>query len=183
MTITRRPRFLVISASLKSDSRSSVLARLIQSRLLDATRMVDWLDLRALNLPHCNAGDCYEQPDVQEVSQLVRAADGIALAAPVYNYDLGSAAKNLVELTGRAWTEKVVGFACAAGGSGSYMAPMQLANSLMLDFRAWILPRFVYATGRDFEELEPLTPLPPILERVDVFTQELIRATEALRHD
>ena len=30
------------------------------------------------------------------------------------------------------------------------MSIMALANSLMLDFRCVIVPRFVYATGRDF---------------------------------
>jgi len=40
---------------------------------------------------------------------------------------------------------------CVAGGRSSYMAVMNLANSLMLDFRCLIVPRFVYATGDDFE--------------------------------
>jgi hypothetical protein len=31
------------------------------------------------------------------------------------------------------------------------MSVMSFANSLMLDFRCWIVPRFVYATGGDFE--------------------------------
>ena len=44
----------------------------------------------------------------------------------------------------------VVGFLCAAGGLGSYMSIMSLANSLMLDFRTVIVPRFVYATGDAF---------------------------------
>ncbi len=66
---------------------------------------------------------------------------------PIYNYGINAAAKNVVELTGRdAWTGKVVGFVCAAGGHGSFMSVMPLANSLMLDFRCIIVPRFVYAT-------------------------------------
>ena len=72
------------------------------------------------------------------------------IATPIYNYNVSSSAKNLVELTGKAWTDKVVGFLCAAGGRGSYMGCMGLANSLMLDFRSLILPRFVYATGDPF---------------------------------
>jgi FMN reductase len=32
----------------------------------------------------------------------------------------------------------------------SYMSIMMLANSLMLDFRSVIVPRFVYATGAAF---------------------------------
>jgi FMN reductase len=56
----------------------------------------------------------------------------------------------LIELTGDSWEDKVVGFLCAAGGASSYMSLMSLANSLMLDFRCLIIPRFVYATRSDF---------------------------------
>ena len=112
--------------------------------------------------------------------ELIRSSQGILLAAPVYNYDLGSAVKNLVELTGQAWTEKVVGFLCAAGGQGSYMAPMQLANSLMLDFRVLVLPRFVYATGEHFQNDE-ISDL-EIKERTDDLVDELIRITLAVQH-
>ena len=56
----------------------------------------------------------------------------------------------MIELTGKKWENKVVGFACAAGGRSSYMSVMGIANSLMLDFRCLIVPRFVFATGDDF---------------------------------
>ena len=45
-----------------------------------------------------------------------------------------------------------MGFICAAGGKGSYMSPMSFMNSLMLDFRCIIIPRFVYADGDSFDE-------------------------------
>ena len=72
----------------------------------------------------------------------------------IYNFDASSALKNLIELTGESWDDKIVGFLCAAGGSLSYMSVMSLANSLMLDFRCLIIPRFVFATGSDFEDLQ-----------------------------
>jgi len=81
---------------------------------------------------------------------MVGRADGILLATPIYNYDVSAATKNLVELTGKGWEGKVAGFLCTAGGQGSYMSVMALANSLMLDFRTVIVPRFVYATGAAF---------------------------------
>ena len=56
----------------------------------------------------------------------------------------------MIELTGKAWTDKVVGFLVAAGGTNSYMSVMGFANSLMLDFRCLIAPRFVYGTGEAF---------------------------------
>ena len=47
---------------------------------------------------------------------------------------------------------RTVGFLCAAGGQRSYMSILSFANSLLLDFRCWIVPRFVYAIGSDFED-------------------------------
>jgi FMN reductase len=73
-------------------------------------------------------------------------ADDFVVATPIYNYEVGGATRNLIALGGSAFRDKVVGV-CAAGGQRPYMSVMALANSLMLDFRSVIVPRFVYATG------------------------------------
>jgi FMN reductase len=61
----------------------------------------------------------------------------------------------------------------------SYMSVMAYANSLMLDFRSVIIPRFVYATGNAFDGDIPADPR--IVERVEQVAAELIRFTTALR--
>src|ERR1043166_5008958 len=98
---------------------------------------------------------------------------------PVYYYDVAAAAKNLFELTGSAWEVKVVGVLCAGGGMSSYMSVMAFANSLMLDFRCVIIPRFVYATGRAFEgdDLKDKE----VGERIEELADELMKFTKALR--
>jgi FMN reductase len=73
----------------------------------------------------------------------------------------------------------VVGFLCAAGGMSSYMSVMAYANSLMLDFRSVIIPRFVYATGPAFKDDE-ITDA-KVTERIRQVAQELVRFTNALR--
>ena len=108
------------------------------------------IDLRQHPLPLCGTDIAYDDPVVAKIRQIVGAASAIILTAPIYNYDVNAAAKNLIELTGKRWENKVVGFACAAGGRSSYMSVMGIANSLMLDFRCLIVPRFVFATGDDF---------------------------------
>ena len=95
---------------------------------------------------------CYDNPKVKELSQLVKESKSIIIASPIYMYDLNAAAKNFMELTGRAWTKKIVGFICAAGGKGSYMSVTSYMNSLMLDFRCIVIPRFVYTDGSGFDE-------------------------------
>lgn len=110
---------------------------------------VEIIDLADIRLPFCDAGEAYQSEDVAVLRDALRRASGVLMAVPVYNYGVNAAAKNLIELTGDAWNEKPVGFLCAAGGRSSYMSVLGLANSLMLDFRCWIVPRFVYATAED----------------------------------
>lgn len=143
---------ILISASLNSDSNSRVLAQEAKRVLEQEGQEVTLLDLRDHPLPLCDGGEAYGHPNVALLARLVRAADAVLIATPIYNYHSTAVVKNLIELTGRAWENKVVGFLCAAGGMGSYMSIMGLANSLMLDFRSVIVPRFVYATGEVFEE-------------------------------
>ena len=143
--------YLVISASLNPGSRSRILARACLEELESSDRAANWFDLADHPLPICDGATAYGHPNVQKLTAMIDSATAVFLAAPVYNYDVNSAAKNAVELTGKAWTGKVVSMMLAAGGQGSYMAAMGLANSLMLDFRCLIVPRFIYTTGDSFE--------------------------------
>jgi len=115
----------------------------------------EFVDLREVEMPLC-AGVEAESATLDELREKIRGASAVIVAAPIYNYDVNAAAKNLVEMTGAAWREKVVGFLCAAGGRSSYMSLMGFANSLMLDFRCWIVPRFVYAAGKEGDVQTPL---------------------------
>lgn len=139
---------IVISTSLNPHSRSRVLAEAARSALQAQGAEAELLDIARLQLPLCDAGSCYAHPDVQACAERIKAAKAILLATPVYNYDVNAAAKNLIELTGRSWQEKVVGLIASAGGQGSYMSLLGLGNSLMLDFRCVIIPRFVFATEK-----------------------------------
>jgi FMN reductase len=172
-------RYLVVSTSGNPDSNSRRMGRIAFRNLEKANVPCAWLDISELELPLCDADTCYAKPGSQTVGKAIKASDGILLATPVYNYDVSAAAKNLVELTGSAWEDKVVGFLCAAGGMSSYMSVMAFANSLMLDFRCVIIPRFVYATGRAFEgdELKDKE----VDERIAELTAELVRFTQRLR--
>ena len=172
-------KYLVVSTSGNPDSNSRRMGQIAFRHLEKAKVPCAWLDISQLDLPLCDADACYTQPGSQTVSKAIETADGILLATPVYNYDVSAAAKNLVELTGSAWEDKVVGFLCAAGGMNSYMSVMAFANSLMLDFRSVIIPRFVYATGRSFEgdDLKDME----VGERIAELANELVRFTEGLR--
>jgi FMN reductase len=172
-------RHLVISTSGNPNSNSRRMGRLAFEYLQKASADCEWLDLRELDLPLCDADKCYGAADARKLNAAINAADGILVASPVYNYDMSASAKNMIELTGKAWEDKIVGFLCAAGGMSSYMSVMAYANSLMLDFRCVIIPRFVYATGSAFDGDTPADP--KIVGRIEQVAAELMRFTKALR--
>lgn len=172
---------LVISCSLNPASKSRILAREAHRVLTAAGQPTAWLDLRDLPLPFCDDRAAYADPNVAQAQAAIGAATGILLAVPIYNYYASAAAKNLIELTGNAWDNKVVGFACAAGGDRSYMSVMALANHLMLDFRCTIVPRFVYALEPDFSAETIVSA--DIVRRTAELARELTRYGRALGAD
>jgi NAD(P)H-dependent FMN reductase len=135
------------------------------------------VDLRECPLPFCDGEAAYGHPDVLNLSKAISEARVIILATPIYNFDASATLKNLIELTGESWDDKIVGFLCAAGGSRSYMSVVSLANSLMLDFRCLIIPRFVFATGDDFEDWQLSSA--ELRERI----QRLAAASTRIRND
>jgi NAD(P)H-dependent FMN reductase len=173
------PKYLVISTSGNSESNSRIMGRVAFDHLQQQKADCQWIDISGLDLPLCDADKCYLNVSAQELKKAIDAADGMIVAAPVYNYDVSAAAKNMIELTGSAWEDKVVGFLCAAGGMSSYMSVMAYANSLMLDFRTIIIPRFVYATGDAFDGDKLIDK--KVGQRIHQVADELVRFTAALR--
>ena len=172
-------RYLVISTSGNPSSNSRVMGKAAFSYLKKAKMDCNWIDLAEMGLPICDANACYAHPSARKLDRAVRAAQGIIVAAPVYNYDVSASAKNMIELTGSSWEDKIVGFLCAAGGMTSYMSVMAYANSLMLDFRCVVIPRFVYATGKAFEDNQITDE--KVVDRIEQVARELVRFTDALR--
>ena len=170
--------YLLISTSLRAASRSRVLAETMAHRYAELGATHKLLDLRDYTLPLCDGEAAYDHPHVETLVGFISSARVIMVATPVYNYDANAAVKNLVELTGGAWENKIVGFLCAAGGASSYMSIMSLANSLMLDFRCLIIPRFIYAQGDDFTAARQ--PAPAILERVNQLADASMKIKNAV---
>lgn len=170
---------LIVSCSLHAASKSRQLASELESfwRSNDAIEVAT-LDLRSLGLPPCDGGPSYAHPATEQLQSAFTEADAVVFAVPIYNYDINSAAKNAIELAGRQLTDKVAGFLCAAGGHRSYMSVMAAANSLMLDFRTIIIPRFVYAGGDDIPDGGELSD--EIRKRVAQFGEEFLRLALAI---
>ncbi len=170
----RTPLLLpVISSSLDPDSRSRALALRAAESIQDAGHKAVFVDLAEANLPAFDNSASFDGARVREIHELIRTADAVVLASPVYNWGLGSNLKNLIESTGAtgdgqhtaAWFDKVVTFICAGGLPHSYMGYTALAGAMMLDFKCVVNPYAVYSTDRDWET--PDAPSAHLLDRLE----------------
>ena len=150
---------LIIATSLNPNSKGRLLADHAFATLRERypNLPAEIIDLREIDpLPIAGSPQAWEaHTHLEALKARLLKATHVLLAVPVYNYGAGSAVKNLIELmvlNDGDMGGKTVGFLCSAGGPRSYMSILGLANSLMLDFRCWIVPRFVYATGQDFQD-------------------------------
>ena len=166
--------YLVISTSLRKGSRSKIMAKALSDTIND----VEFFDLQNNPLPMCDGDKCYDLPEVIDFREKVKNAKGIIMAIPIYNFNVSSGAKNIIELGGKMLYDKVFGFICAAGGKSSYMSVMSFANSLMIDYRCFIIPKFVFATKSDFNENQITNQ--DIKERINELSNDLIRISNAL---
>ena len=167
---------LVISCSLNKNSKSKFMAKYAYDLYCKDAKFID---LQDVEMPFCDGKDCYDSPIVKKLNKMIKDTKSIIIASPIYNYDLSAVAKNLMELTGRSWTNKVVGFICAAGGRGSYMSVTSYMNSLMLDFRCIIIPRFVYTDGTGFDQNHSIQPL--VKERIEELVDLSISLSNNIR--
>ena len=140
-------RVLVVSTSLSEESSSKLLCR----------HAADFLSSKGIFVKHESLEDYHVLPygmDGSEGLETLREAfdeaNGILFGFPVYNYSMNSSLKAAIEHFGHSMNDKVIGLMMSAGGRASYMSGLAVANSLMLDFRSWVTPRFVYATKDAF---------------------------------
>ncbi|MEM7031136.1 MAG: NAD(P)H-dependent oxidoreductase [Chloroflexota bacterium] len=145
-------KVLIISCSLNPNSHSFILATQTKVELEQLEVDTQLIDLRELPLEMAGAPTAWGTPNTTMLGNAIEQADAVLMAVPIYNFDVNAAAKNVIEVTGSVWNDKLVGFLCAAGGNNSYMSIIGIANSLMLDFRCIVIPRFVYANRNDFSD-------------------------------
>lgn len=142
---------LVVSTALKPASKTATAARAVNALLAANGLSVDLVDLAVETLPQCDGASCYQHELVVAMTERVQRAALIVLCFPVYNYQPNSAAKNFIEVTNNGWRGKVVSFVANAGGERSYLAPLPLANSLMIDHGCVVVPQFLYLTPEMYD--------------------------------
>src|SRR5690242_9228814 len=132
--------YLIVSTALRPGNRTAFVANALLAAFSRVGEKAAVLDLAAVSLPLCDGGACFQHASVRAATDQVRAARAVVMCFPVYNHQANAAAKNFVEVTNDGWNGKVVGLVANGGTDRSYLAPLSLANSLMVDHRCVIVP-------------------------------------------
>lgn len=142
---------VIIATSLDPDSKSQLLARKFHALLEGRGLASELFDLRTMALPFSGTEESWSSPEARKIKAAVAESTHVVFAVPIYCYAVNAAAKNVIEIVGKAFSKKVVSFLCSAGGAASHMAVMSFANQLMLDFRSVVVPRFLYVDPSAWE--------------------------------
>jgi len=145
-------KILIFACSLNPKSKSFELADFTNKYLINKNTDVELIDLRNTPLPFCDGASCYKDEKVWAIQEKIKSANVVLFSFPIYNYEINAAGKNLIDIAGNSFLNKTIGFMAAAGGESSYMSILPTINSIMLQNRAIIIPRFVYTSYKAFDK-------------------------------
>jgi len=166
-------KIAIINTNLSPGGKADALVRAFAKACEAVSHEAEIHSLGDMSLPACDGKTCYQNKKCIALTEDLSGADAFVLVSPIYNYDLNAAAKNLIELTGSSWKEKAVGMICLAGGDRSYLAPLGFMNSLGIDYRCLVSPRFVYTNRSDFGPGQDLLAESPAHPRLAFLAYEM----------
>lgn len=124
--MTRQPKLLAFSGSLRKNSLNSLLVQVAAAGAAQAGADVTTLHLKDFPMPLYDQ-DWFDEhgfpESVLKLKALMKAADGFLIASPEYNGSLTGALKNMIDWTSRAEEgEAPLALSCFGGKTAAIMA-------------------------------------------------------------
>jgi len=145
---------MVVGAATPPGRLSSAMAELAAALAARPGIAVETVNLATTPVEMCD-GRRLEDYDARtrRVVETIAAADGVALAAPVYRASFPGVLKNLLDiLPVEALRDKPVAIVAMGGSPHHYLAVDAHLRLVLAWFGALVLPNSAYLTGRDFAE-------------------------------
>ena len=158
---------LIISSSLSKNSKSFVLCKAVQKKLLSQKVNVTFVDARNISV---NAYHHKDTDDKKWLTEVIKENDNIIIGMGIHCFSINDNLKIILDNCFENATGKFFAILCAAGGQKSYLATQHLTQICMNEWNMIQLPRIVYATSNDFNNME-LVSL-EIKKRIKIFSQE-----------
>jgi NAD(P)H-dependent FMN reductase len=141
------PPLTTVSALCGSLTSGSSTRRVLEIALEGAAEVgaqTRVIDLRDFKLPFAGLEKASEYPDVERLSSLVKASDGILWGTPEYHGSYSGALKNALDLMGfDEFRGKMIGLIGVAGGSTGAINALTHLRSVGRQLHAWVLPQQV----------------------------------------
>ncbi len=153
---------------------------------------IELLDLRDYPMPYYNEPmsptrlkDNYSDEMVKKWVEKVGEADGYIIVSPEYNHGYPAVLKNALDYPYYEWNKKAVGFVAYGnvGGARAVEQLRQVAIELqMAPIKTAIhIPGPIFLAVRNQKEGEVSNPFEPLHERADMFLNEMIWWSKALK--
>jgi NAD(P)H-dependent FMN reductase len=124
-----------------------------------------------------------EHPEVQKLKQLVKPADALLIATPVYHDSFSGVLKNALDLLYyEELTEKMAALIAVGGGRVGHGQALEHLRAVLRETGTWVLPRQVVlgASSEVFDEAGAIKD-PELETRLAMLGQELVLRTKLLR--
>ncbi|MWG34421.1 NADPH-dependent FMN reductase [Halomarina oriensis] len=146
-------RVVAVSGSRREASTTRLALEHALAAAEDAGAETELLHLGDVDLPLYHPS-IDEQGDSEELTRLVREADGVVLGSPVYHGSYSSTFRNFHDYCSfDEYRDTVVGLLATAGG-GSYGATLEHMRSTVRGVHGWVVPHQVGIRGasREFDD-------------------------------
>ena len=167
----------IISSSQSPESKSYILCRQIEKRLLEKGVDVVFVDTKEYTLGTYNK----QTEDNKKVAELIKGCDNYVFGMAVYQYSFNANLKIIFDTCMSECDNKLFGMLVSAGGQKGYLSYMQPIQICMNEWRMIPLPRVVYCNSGDFEFTEETkVPGEDLRARLDEFADNFHTIGEKL---
>lgn len=161
-------KITIVQSSLNKDSKTSIVCKLFEKKLIESWFETNYIDLRDIELEFCNARDFSEyNNDLQNSYKILEDSDSIVFWMPVYQYSMSWVLKNFIDICGWALKWKKIWAIVNAWWPNCYMASRDLFDALYYEYWTTNLSPTPYSWSMDFKDWELVNE--KVIQKLDEF--------------
>jgi NAD(P)H-dependent FMN reductase len=134
---------VAICGSLRTGSHTRKALEVALGGVRQAGGEVEVVDLGQLNLPFFDDGPSRQSPEAVRFVGIVKAADGLLIATPVYHDSYSGVLKNALDFLYEELSDKVAALIAVGGGRVGQGQALEHLRAVFRETSTWVIPRQV----------------------------------------
>jgi NAD(P)H-dependent FMN reductase len=177
-----RPKVVALCGSLRVGSYTRMALQLAIDGASKAGGDIEVFDLGQTRLPFFDGGPAKEIPEAARFRSLVKEADGLLIATPVYHDSYSGVLKNALDLLYEELNEKVAALIAVGGGRVGQGQALEHLRAVFRETSCWVVPRQVAVPRSEESFDEKGQPKDKEMEtRLTALGMELVMRCKQLR--